>query len=402
MLFAITTFFLSVEAQHGFPPGHFCNTDIGWKCKYCRALWGLKNDEQSKVIVVPHRGIWGQKGVPENCLTSVDSAYSKGYMFIEVDVVLTSDKKLFLSHDQQTNRMTSLPPTFSADGNLRDNGSFVRNLSWSEPTVNQVPNVVGLYYESFPAINTAFYKDRFNNITNYYTNTFESVCDYIKGKDVVISLDIKTGSLSDITTKNEYLEAISIALNIAEQRNVLSQLLFKPGSSGQVTVDEIQKYLEPRGQWDNFKNKVGIILINIVGGSFPMATNRKYIDDWFALPSLMGVEQIYKTYSDPLLRPNLDFGGLSVLQYTKKRGFRTGVFHPIPTDIYGAPGGRGNYFNPNNFGTLTDLRGSLEFLFSLPIQISPGIIVTDRPDVDSEFLKLFDLQSKYTFRYNPF
>lgn len=390
------------SAQHGFPEGHWCNTEEGWKTKRCRALWGMKNDEKDKVITVPHRGFWGLPDLPENCMTAIDSAYQKGYMFIEVDVVLTADGKLFLSHDQQTNRMTSLPPTFSADGNLTDNGSFVRDLSWYNPTLNKVPDVQGVEYPEFPAINTAYYKDRFDKVTKYLTNTFESVCDYIRDKEVLISLDIKTGSLNSVVTRTEYLEAVKLALEIAEQRNVLPQIIFKPGSSGQVTVEELKTYLEPRNQWTNFSNKVSVVLINIVGGSFPLATNKEYLDNWFNLPSLIGVEQIYKTYNDPLLAPNPDFGNISILQYTKNRGFRTGVFHPIPTNIYGAPGGRGNYFNPNNFGELTDLRGSLEFLFSLPPTLSPGIIVTDRPDVDRLFLRLFNIESKYTIRTNPF
>lgn len=403
LLFLVLAFLrISIYAQHSFPPTHWCNTTEGWKTKGCRALYGMKFEEKEKVIAIPHRGSWGLPGVPENCMTAIDSAYTQGYMFVEVDVILTADKKLFLCHDQQTNRMTSLPPTFSADGNLFDNGTFVRNLSWFSPTLNKVPDIQAVNYPSFPAINTAYYKDRFNNITNYLTNTFEDVCDYMKSHDIIVALDIKTGSMKDLVTKKEYLEAISIALRIAEEKNVLSKLILKPGSSGQVTVDEIQAYLEPRQQWDTFRNRINVILINIVGGSFPMATDKKYLDAWYNLPSLIAVEQIYKKASDPLLTPNPNFGNKSIVQYTKDRGFRTGVFHPIPTNIYGAPGGRGNYFNPNNYGEIQDLRGNLEFLFSLPQNSAPGIIVTDRPDVDRSFLKLFNLESKYTLRTNDF
>lgn len=391
-----------IFAQHDFPPRHWCNTAEGWKTKGCRALSGMKLDEKDKVITIPHRGLWGLPGVPENCTTALDSAYEHGYMFVELDVILTADKKLFLCHDQQTNRMTSLPTTFSADGNLFDNGTFVRDLSWYEPSLNKVPDVQGVKYESFPAINTAYYKDRFDNVTKFLTNEFESVCDFMRNHDILVSLDIKTGSLKDLVVKEEYLEAIYLALKIAESKNVLSKLIFKPGSSGQVTVEEIESYLTPRNQWENFKNRTNVILINIVGGSFPMATDKNYLDTWYNLPSLIAVEQIYKNDTDPLLTPNPDFGNKSVIQYTKDRGFRTGVFHPIPTNIYGAPGGRGNYFNPNNYGELKDLRGSIEFLFSLPKDEAPGMIVTDRPDVDRTFLKLFNLESKYTLRTNDF
>lgn len=139
------------------------------------------------------------------------------------------------------------------------------------------------------------------------------------------------------------------------------------------------------------------MLINIIGGSFPLATNKSYLDGWFSLPSLIGVEQIYKTSSDELLQPKQEFGNMSIIEYTQSKGFRTGVFHPIPTDERGAPGGRGNYFNPGNF-KITDVRGGLEFLFGVPEKVFPGMIVTDRPDEDMNFLRLFDISSKYTKR----
>lgn len=149
------------------------------------------------------------------------------------------------------------------------------------------------------------------------------------------------------------------------------------------------------GQWENFSKKTNVVLINIIGGSFPLATDKSYLDGWMGLESLIGIEHIYKTLGDELLQPKSEFGNKSIIEYTQNKGFRTGVFHPIPTDERGAPGGRGNYFNPANF-QITDIRGSLEFLFSVPENVFPGMIVTDRPDEDMNFLRLFDLSSKYT------
>lgn len=385
------------HAQHGFPEGHVCNTEEGWNTQSCRALWGMKNDEKHKVIAIPHRGVWGAKGIPESCLLSVQEAYSKGYMFIEVDVIMTKDGQLVLCHDQQTNRMTSLPKTFSADGGLYDNGSFFRDLNWNSTTDNVVPDIVGDSYPSFPALKDAYYIDRYDQMTLQKLNRLEDVLSWCKSKEVVLTLDIKTGSLNDPIVKQEYLEAIGLCLQAAEKEGMLHKIIFKPGSAGQVTVDELKSYLSGIGQWENFSNKTNVVLINIIGGSFPLATNKEYLDGWFSLPSMIGVEQIYKTLSDELLQPKEEFGGKSIIEYTQEKGFRTGVFHPIPTDEKGAPGGRGNYFNPANFSNLTDLRGSLEFLFGVPENVFPGMIVTDRPDVDINFLKLYNLLSKYTF-----
>ena len=402
LILILSLIFFQANAQHGFPSGHWCNTEEGWNTKRCRAVWGLKNDEKHKVITIPHRGVWGEPNIPESSIASAQRAYDLGYMFIELDVIMTKDKKLVLCHDQQTNRMTDLPKTFSADGNLYDNGSFFRSLNWNTTTDHSVPNTFGDSYTSFPAIKDAHYVDRYNQTTNIKLNTLQEAFAWANGKEVILTIDIKTGSLNDPIIKNEYMEAFGLCLQAAEAANCLPSIIFKPGSAGQVTVAELQAYLTGINQWENFSKKTNVILINIIGGSFPMATNKAYLDAWYDLESLVAVEQIYKKSNDDLLIPRPEFGNKSIIEYTQDKGFRTGVFHPIPTNERGAPGGRGNYFNPANFTNITDNRGNLEFLFNVPSNVFPGMIVTDRPDVDRSFFELFDLNSKYTLRSNPF
>lgn len=398
LLLLLTIVSTCAWGQHGFPDGHWVNTEQGWKTKKARALWGLKYDKLHFPIVIPHRGVWGKPNQPENSLRAVKDAYSAGYMFCEIDLVMSDGGVLVLCHDQQTNRMTSLPPTFNADGNLHDNGSFFRNIHWDRPTYNSIPNEIGIAYPTFPSLQSATYKDRFDNVTDQKLNRFEDILDFCLDKEILLTIDIKTGSLDDPAIKYEYMAAIDSCLSIAEAKNCLHQIIFKPGSSGQVTVQDLKNYLEPRGQWENFSKKSNVILINIIGGSFPNATNKQYLDDWFALPSLIGVEQIYKNPDDKLLQPNPEFGNVSILKYTQNKQIRTGVFHPIPTNELGAPGGRGNYFNPPHFGDINDLRGSLEFLFNFPSDELPGMVVTDRPHEDCRFMADYSILSKYTFR----
>ena len=201
-----------------------------------------------------------------------------------------------------------------------------------------------------------------------------------------------------VTIKNEYLEVMKLTLELAKTKGCLHQIIFKPGSAGQVTLPEIQNYLNQYNLWDTFSKLTNVVLIDIMGNAFPLATNKAYIDSWLSLPSLIGVEYIYKNPQDELIIPKSEFGNKSIVQYTKDKGFKTGVFHPTPTDETGSPGGRGSYYNPKNYGTLDDLRGSLEFLFGVPNNVFPGMLVTDRPDSDMDFLELFNLNSKYTKR----
>lgn len=393
-------------SQHGFPSEHWCASTEGWKSKRCRALGGLKSrDDDNKVITFPHRGFWGLNGIPEGTVQAMQAAYDKNYMFIEADLVLSKDKILVLMHDQQTNRVTSLPKTFSTDGGLNDNGSFIRSLNFNKTTNNSVPNEKGEIISSFPAMKDAYYLDRFGEKSSIKLQTFVDLAQWLQNKDAIIALDIKTGSMKNPTIRNEYLEAVKLCLQIAKEKRVLHKIIFKPGSSGQLTIKEFQDYLQPLGLWDIFSKQVSVVLINIVGESFPLATDKGYLDEWLSLPSLVGVEVIFKTADDPFLLPRPAFGNASVLQYIQFSGFRTGVFHPIPSNEYGAPGGRGNNFNPpNEIGKLDDFRGNMEFLFFGPPTNCKraGMLVTDRPDVDMIMLEAFGLNSKYTKRDNDF
>lgn len=396
LLFSCLFISVCLFAQHGFPEGHYCNTEEGWKCKSCKALYGLKNDEKDKVIVIPHRGFWGAPGIPETSLRSVQEAITRKFMFCEIDLIMTKDKKLLLFHDQQVDRCTDAPPTFTNNGGNTDQGNFVRSMNYNTTTINTVPNSLGVEYPTFPALKDLHYKDRLGTVTDQKITTYEEILDYCANKDIVLTLDLKAVKITDQTIRKEYLEAIKLIIEIAKQKKCLHQIAFKPGASGQVTVSEIKDYLTPYGLWDDFSKHTSLILINIVGSAFPLALDKAYLDAWLNLPSLIGVEHIYKSPDDPLMKPRSEFGNKSVVQYTRDKSIRIGVFHPTPTTLEGAANGRGGFYNPKNYGTLDDLRGSMEFLFGVSKNVYPGMVVTDRPDVDMEYLKLFKLLSKYT------
>ena len=77
------------------------------------ALHAMRSLDHKQIIVVPHRGLWGKPGVPETSLRAIKECYEAGYMFCEIDVVITKDRELVLSHDMQLNRTTDAPPTFT-------------------------------------------------------------------------------------------------------------------------------------------------------------------------------------------------------------------------------------------------------------------------------------------------
>lgn len=64
------------------------------------------HDPSSKyVVVVAHRGDW--RNYPENSIPAIESAISMGVDIVELDLKLTKDSVLVLSHDDTANRTTT-------------------------------------------------------------------------------------------------------------------------------------------------------------------------------------------------------------------------------------------------------------------------------------------------------
>ena len=224
------------------------------------ALNAIKSLDHKQIIVVPHRGLWGTPGVPETSLKAIQECYEAGYMFCETDLVLTKDKQLLLSHDMQLNRTTDAPPTFSTYGGVIDPGNFFRSLNYYTTTDNSVPDPNGNLYPSFPALKDLHYKDRFGNVTDQNLNTFEEALSFCQGKEIILALDVKAVNMTDPVIKDEYFEIFKMAIELASEHKMLHQVIFKPGSSGQVIAGELKAYLEGSGVWDEFTHRLILCL----------------------------------------------------------------------------------------------------------------------------------------------
>ena len=70
-----------------------------------RLLAELNNPKSEYVMVMAHRADW--RNWPENSLEAIESAINMGCDILELDVALTRDSQLVLSHDATLDRMTS-------------------------------------------------------------------------------------------------------------------------------------------------------------------------------------------------------------------------------------------------------------------------------------------------------
>ncbi len=81
----------------------------GEQCRYAsraEMIAAQIHDPHSRyVVVVSHRGDW--RNFPENSIPAIESAIRMGVDIVEIDLKMTRDSVLVLSHDQTINRCTS-------------------------------------------------------------------------------------------------------------------------------------------------------------------------------------------------------------------------------------------------------------------------------------------------------
>ena len=377
---------ISPAKAESFPPGHFCN-DIPSRIP-CKVLVELKSGDLDKTIIVSHRGFWGQPGIPETSLLALQNAYDNDYTVTELDVLKTQDDVIVLFHDQQTNRLTDLPRTPDSDD--PSSGSWIKDINYYTTTVGRVPKPGSGTYDRFPALKTARLKDRFGKITDSTMGTFEEALQWLRHsgypRDIIITVDIKDKN------KTDYFFTLSECLRLAKKYNLLHQILLKPGSAGEYSAQEVEEELGP-DLWDDFSKKSNVTLVNT--SDHKNAKNKTFIDDWIAVPSLIVVEQIFKTPDDRLLADDF-YQGHSVVSYTKQvKNRRIGIFWDIPTDGRGTTNGRGTWNNPV---AEDDNRGNPEFLYDLPEAELGGMLVIDRPVMAENFLRAKGYYNKFTKR----
>lgn len=73
--------------------------------KAAKVIAALHDPASKYVIVVSHRGDW--RNYPENSLGAIESVIRMGVDIVEIDLKLTKDSVLVLSHDYTCNRMTT-------------------------------------------------------------------------------------------------------------------------------------------------------------------------------------------------------------------------------------------------------------------------------------------------------
>ncbi len=409
-----------------FPWGHPC---FGSNSADCNVLREFRLGNFNKPLVIPHRGYWGYDDTPEGGMDALKEAIAAKYWFSELNVRLSKDKRLVMLHDQEINRVTDLPATPD-----QCNPASVKNMNAFTTTDNSIPirdaanplnQGVGTY-PSYPALYSGHLRDR-SGVPNLGDpiSDFAAALDHIQdvdNDDVFIIIDIQEKDLVD------YLMAFYQCLKMAKDEGVLSKLIFKHNEF--ISRETLEEFLtnpgtgHPENLWSDYAYKTSTLVTihpagtsGVPGDPIDWPGLKTWIDDWMKLPSVIGFEVIFKCEEkDPMLSGNISpqhttaFGGKSVVRFIKDMSYRTGNQWEIPTDCRGIPDGRGSWSNKSGVVAAPynayspycyDLRGNPEWLIN-PLgyneDITPGFIITDRPDILQEMCEQLGRFNSATFR----
>ena len=82
-----------------------CNPQPKYANHAEKVMAEIHNPDSKYVVVACHRGDW--RNYPENSIGAIESVIRMGADIVEIDLKLTKDSVLVLSHDRTCNRMTT-------------------------------------------------------------------------------------------------------------------------------------------------------------------------------------------------------------------------------------------------------------------------------------------------------
>ncbi|GEM_PF-4038801 len=368
----------------------------------CDAVADFKNVSNAtnkKAIVIAHRGYHGMRGeFPENSRAAVQKAYDEGFRYIEVDLRMTKDNIPIIFHDDWLGYATdfaTLNNTLSTTETEEKNWSEISSLKYRNRYWDKT-------YKT--ALNAGNQYVRLGDMTNQAFNSFSQICDYISGKDIMLYLDIKS------VPTNHNLEVMRRCLFIAAEKNVLHQIAVKMirTNSGappdkQLIMPVATAKTQLGGIYKSLKDDLNIHIVD-----YSPNEGTAFITDWIAEGNVVGFEFDAANNDGMLKAPAFDSktfpGGLSVWEYTKSQGYRTGLWSSGPLDPRGRPGHDPSRWSTGNVMKLTtssssyfrykDSRSRME----IQSMVTPQYITHDRPDTWVEYLTVVGLYNSNTKR----
>lgn len=302
-----------------------------------------KNLYPDYTLIAGHRGYWANAS--ENTTASYDAAIGIEIDFIEMDVRITSDDQPAILHDACLDRLT--------------NGTGELN----KITLAEAQE---LFYKK---LNT-------NILTEYNVLSLRDALNHVKGRTIMVNLDIKE-------VGDKYIETFKTTLEIVEELDMLDQVTVKGAEQIDVIVDALEE-LELTFDDVNY--------IPVLYGSKRDLAQRvlditEIIDE---TGNIFAVELHYKDDADSLI---------PYIQTFKDKGVWVGIFSFWPEECAGVQAEvkpvnlcefEVRHYNFKNNGDLRDFyndgRGDWDWIFSK----GADYIITERPKLMKTYLALMD------------
>lgn len=160
-----------------------------------KALAAMHDPSSKYVVVVSHRGDW--RNFPENSLLAIESTIEKGVDMVEIDLKLTSDSVLVLSHDHTCDRVTTGKGPIST-------------MTYDSLRTFELKNIQG---EVLPGTHIA---------------TLREALEACKGKILV-----------NVDQGYEYYDQV---LAITEELGVTDQILIKSGRAADIVTEKMAEF----------------------------------------------------------------------------------------------------------------------------------------------------------------
>ena len=350
-----------------FNVNHPCTTATA-NDDVCGCLQTMKNSgnkDVPDVIPAAHRGIWGgndQGGPPENSAESIRQTKSCGVDIVEVDIMMTKDKKLICLHDYNLDRLT---------------------------------NGTGYTYDkTFSELQKLNLKKRDGSLTNKKILEFSQLLDIVKSEKLVLMIDIKelqakmeggvcVANCEYQTVEKQqasWFEILSLCLTTIDAKDACKNVIFKTYYTPSILFSHYplskreKMLLTPMVISKNFDNNIQQIC--------------QFIENWVQSAGnlIAYFETDFFDGEDVQLKSFTRDGKtyVNILHFLQSLGYRGGIFSEEPVGSRGVVNRWGEWKMKK---PETDFRADYLKLMEIPYA-DKMVITTDRTDIWKRIMEL--------------
>jgi hypothetical protein len=344
---------------------------------------------QPDVIVAAHRGIWGGElgdGPPENSERAIEKARTDDFDIVEMDVMLTKDNKIVISHDYILGRLSDADP-------------LLADSCWFNAVDYYYYNPDGDFWSNYGEHNYHLRKRNGDVSTEDRYILFEKALDILKKNKLVALVDIKEklakknkegaciGGACDCdpntddgrkNMKKSWLNTMQKCYEIASRKGMLDYIAFK-------TAFTYEDITSKDGIPEKYAGYVRFMPMvqrpnPVLGWDKEGKRSIALVDSWVSSNVSNNIVAIETNFNSPeeAIFPSLTKDEyVNILHYVVSKGFRPGIFAEEPVGVRGVSDRWGKWHMPDS---KRNIRANHLLLMEVPY-FQTAVVTTDRPEI---------------------